>query len=153
MTTYMISPRGTLRAREDLRAMLDAGELVAYRVRENGTLRLVSLLPVGSTGRDTAEWISEEIEDGRSLASVAQDLHVSLPTARRFLEALEITEEVEAGEWDELWAETHGFAYQPQADELSNEELQAVFDGEWSGPTPSLLAEKASEVDAGAFSS
>lgn len=127
MTEYMISAVSETTIVPDLRSMLESGQLEAYRVRSNGTTRLVRLLPVGSTGRDTAEWISEQIDEGRTAQSVARELHSSVPTIRRFLEALELTEEIEAGDWDEVWAELNGFSYATPADELTNEELASVF--------------------------
>lgn len=127
MTEYMLSPRGNFAARENLRDMLDAGELDAYRIRGNGTTRLLKLLPVASTDRETAEWIYDQVEDGRSVQSVAREIHSSTATVRRFLEALEITEQVEAGEWDAHWADTNGFAYTPPVDEMDNDQLAKAF--------------------------
>lgn len=100
----------------DPKAMLDAGHLTAYTERGNGTTRHLNLLPIGSKGRDTAEWISEQVEDGRSLRAVAAELHVSLPTVRRALMALELTEDIEAGEYDQVWAEAQDLPYTEPAD-------------------------------------
>lgn len=91
-------------------AMLEANNLVAYRVRGNGTTRMIGLLPLGSTERDVAEWIYDEIEEGRSFSSVAREVHSSEATVRRTLLALEITLEVEAGDWDDVWRAAQGFA-------------------------------------------
>lgn len=135
MTEYMISPtvalgsEGVLESIPKIRDILDSGRLEAYRVRSNGTTRLVRLLPVGSTGRDTAEWISEQVDEGRTVQSVARELHSSVPTIRRFLEALELTEEIEAGEWDDVWAELNGLPLETPVDEMSEEELAEAFRG------------------------
>lgn len=113
MTTFILAPAARVTADQvlaDPKAMLDAGQLVAYSERANGTVRRLELAPVGSTRRDTAEWISEEVDKGRSVRQVAAELHVSASVVRRFLLALELTEEIEAGEWDDVWAETQGFA-------------------------------------------
>ena len=112
MTTFILAAARHASADQiiaDPKAMLDAGLLVAYSERANGTTRRLELAPMGSTRRDTAEWISEQMEDGRSVRQVAAELHVSASVVRRFLLALELTEEVEAGEWDDVWAETQGF--------------------------------------------
>lgn len=109
MTTFILAARPAATITADPKAMLDANLLVAYSERSNGTTRRLELCPVGSTRRDTAEWISERLEEGRTLKQVATELHVSLPTVRRFIMALELTEEIEAGEWDDVWAATQGF--------------------------------------------
>lgn len=119
MTTFILSAaRGTTAANivASPLAMLDAGHLAAYSERANGTTRHLELCPVGSTRRDTAEWISEQVDEGRSLRAVAAELHVSLPTVRRALMSLELTEEIEAGDWDQVWAEANGFGYTEPAD-------------------------------------
>lgn len=106
------------------RVMLEQGLLSAYRVRENGTMRHLELYPLGSTAREAAEWISDRIDmDGATVQAVARELHVSTPTIRRYLEGLELTEDIEAGDWDGLsfdsagnpvfdtaWVETEGEA-------------------------------------------
>lgn len=131
MTEYMLAPKGqpTREQLADLRTMLDSNQLDAYRVRGNGTLRPVKLAPVGSTNRDTAEWIFDQVEDGLTVTAVARDLFVSEPTVRRFLESLELTEQIEAGEWDEVWAETNDLDYQPKPDEMTTEELAVAAFG------------------------
>lgn len=105
MTEYALSPTTDSTPQlVDVAAMLAANELRAYRVRSNGTMRHLDLLPLGSTKRETAEWISDAVDfDGRSVDSVAREMHVSAPTVRRYLESLELTEEIEAGEWDGIW--------------------------------------------------
>lgn len=112
MTTFILAPAARTAADQvvaDPKAMLDAGLLVAYSERGNGTTRRLDLCPVGSTRRDTAEWVSERLEDGATVRQVARELHVSVATVRRFIMALELTEEIEAGEWDDVWAATQGF--------------------------------------------
>lgn len=112
MTEYALAPNAKFTADSPYRtprAMLEAGELAAYRVRGNGTMRHLELYPLGSTAREAAEWINDAIEmDGRSVQSVARELHISTPTVRRFLESLDLTEEIEAGEWDGLSFDSAG---------------------------------------------
>lgn len=112
MPTFILAAARTVTADQvvaDPKVMLDANQLTAYTERANGTQRHLELCPLGSTRRDTAEWISERLEDGATVNQVARELHVSTPTVRRFLLALELTESIEAGEYDELWAEANGF--------------------------------------------
>lgn len=111
MTTFILAPASRVTADQVLptpAAMLDAGLLVAYSERANGTTRRLELCPVGSTRRDTAEWVSERLDDGATVRQVAQELHVSTSVVRRYLLALELTEEIEAGDWDDVWAATQG---------------------------------------------
>ena len=112
MTEYALAPsrKWTVgSAHNTPSAMLDAGELTAYRVRSNGTMRHLELYPLGSTAREAAEWINDAIEmDGRSVQSVGRELNISTPTVRRFLEGLALTEEIEAGEWDGLSFDSAG---------------------------------------------
>jgi len=111
----------------DPKAMLDAGNLTAYSVRANGTTRHLELAPLGSTRRDTAEWISERLDDGASVAQVAHELHISKPTVRRFLMALELTEEIEAGDWDQVWADAQELPYTEPADTASVDDMLAAL--------------------------
>jgi hypothetical protein len=120
MTTFILSPAARTAADQvvaDPKAMLDAGLLVAYSERANGTTRHLELAPVGSTRRDTAEWISERLDEGATVKQVARELHASVPTVRRLLMSLELTEEIEAGEWDDVWADAQGFALKTSEDE------------------------------------
>lgn len=126
MTTYILAAtrNATLASAAD---MLNAGTLTAYTERANGTTRHIDLAPVGSTRRDTAEWISERLDEGHTVGAVARELHVSIPTVRRIIMSLELTEEIEAGEWDQVWAEANDLGYAEPADTAGAEELAAVF--------------------------
>lgn len=104
-------------------AMLPVGDLRAWTLRENGTLRHLELAPVGSDRRDTAEWISEQLGEGLTVKAMARELHVSVATVRRYLLALELTEQIEAGEWDDL---RFGLDGEPEWVELPSEEASAV---------------------------
>lgn len=128
MITFILEPSNPNATVRSARDMLDANELVAYVVRDNEKLRRAQLYPVGSTVRETAEWIYDQVVvDERSVRAVAREIHVATSTVRRFLENLDITEQIEAGEWDQEWAELHELPYEIPADELDNEELAAVF--------------------------
>jgi hypothetical protein len=140
MTEFALAPASkwdaTSSAYRSPRVMLEQGELMAYRVRGNGTMRHVSLYPVHSTDREVAEFISDRVDmDGASVQAVARELHVSTATVRRYLEGLELTEEIEAGEWDGLTFGTDG---QPVFDTTFSEEDYA---GEISPEAPGAQCE------------
>lgn len=147
MTTYALAPNSKWAAgsANTPSAMLEAGQLAAYRVRGTGTLRHLDLVPLGSTARDAAEWVSDAIDfDGRSVQSVARELHVSTATVRRYLEALELTEEVEAGEWDDLHFGTDGSPVWEQG-EASDELVGDIVDLLDNAPTVADLIEANSQ--------
>jgi hypothetical protein len=112
MTEYALAPNAKFTADSPYRSprvMLEQGLLAAYRVRGNGTMRHLELYPLGSTTREAAEWVSDRIEyDGASVQAVARELWVSTATIRRFVEGLELTEEIESGEWDGLHFDSAG---------------------------------------------
>lgn len=112
MTEYALAPNRKWTAEAGYntpRVMLEQGLLNAYRVRSNGTMRHLELYPLGGTVREAAEYVSDRIDmDGASVQAVARELHVSTPTIRRYLESLELTEEIEDGEWDELSFDSAG---------------------------------------------
>lgn len=121
------------------RTMLDKGLLAAYSLRNTGTLRHLELAPVSSTRRDTAEWISEQMGDGLAVKAVARELHVSVATVRRFLLSLELTEQIEAGEWEDLYFQAS--TGEPQWLELPSQDEEVddepVGEDEWRpGMTP-----------------
>ena len=145
MTMFILAPAAHTAADAvvaDPKAMLDAGLLVAYSERSNGTTRRLELCPVGSTRRDTAEWISERLDDGVTLKTVAWELHVSVPTVRRFIMALELTEEIEAGEWDDVWATTQGFAapVDPETEDRAEVLMQVFAENVRQGEDDNVLA-------------
>lgn len=69
----------------------------------NGKYRRVQFLAEGTVARDTAEWITAQRNEGRSMKSIAAEMHVSQPTVRRMINALVLTQEVEE-DADELLA-------------------------------------------------
>lgn len=125
MTDFAISPaNANTTVLEDTAAMLAAGDLRAYRVRSNGTMRHMDLYPLGSTKRDTAEWISEQLNDGSTVAKVARELHVSPAAIRRILLSLELTEDIESGEYNGILTSTGLYADNTEvelADEVAPE--------------------------------
>lgn len=138
MTEYALAPNRKFTVDSPYRTprvMLEQGLLAAYRVRSNGTMRHLELYPLGSTVREAAEYVSDRIDmDGATVQAVARELHVSTPTIRRYLESLELTEEIEAGEWDGLSFDSAGnpvwdmawVESELEADELVNSETGPV---------------------------
>lgn len=111
MTTFVLVPTAAWTFASGYatpRVMLEQGLIRAYFQRANGTLRHLDLAPLGSTRRDTAEWIYDQIEDGTPVKAVARELHSSVATVRRLLLSLELTEEIEAGDWDTLSFDEQG---------------------------------------------
>lgn len=141
MTTFILAATANATVIADPKAMLDAGELTAYSVRSNGTTRHLDLAPLGSTRRDTAEWINERLEDGATVAQVAHELHVSKATVRRFIMSLELTEEIEAGEWDQVWADANELPYTEPVDTASVDELLVQWSDMANEPVTPLAAD------------
>lgn len=133
MTTFVLSPSQDWTFASGYatpRVMLEQGLLRAYSQRENGTLRHLELAPVGSTRRDVAEWVYEQTADGEhKVRTVARELHVSVATVRRYLLSLELTEEIEAGDWDNLSFDEQGEPqWAPLTDEEGAEQWVAALD-------------------------
>lgn len=82
---------------------LTTKQAVLIKVRGNGTRRSLPYYAKGSDYRATAEKAAAMKSDGKTLEAIAQDLKVSLPTARRFLTGLVLAHEVEAGKYDSAW--------------------------------------------------
>lgn len=125
MTNFVLAPTRTwsyVTGYATPRTMLEQGMLTAYTQRANGTLRHLDLAPLGSTRRDTAEYVSERINDGASVAAVARELHVSNATVRRYLLSLDLTEEIEADEWEGVLFNAQG---EPEWDALYEVEYLA----------------------------
>jgi len=111
MTTFVLSPTSAFTAASPYRSprvMLEQDLLAAYTQRDNGTLRHLELAPLGSPRRDTAEWVSEQVGDGMAVKAIAREMHVSVATVRRYLLSLELTEQIEADEWEDLGFDAEG---------------------------------------------
>lgn len=76
-----------------------------YRQRGNSVARPMPYLAVGSPAREVADHLSDAMDDGSSVAAIAGQSGLSRATVRRTLFALTITEEIEAGDHDDLWGE------------------------------------------------
>lgn len=104
---------------DNLVAALVEGKATVHSERSNGTFRRRHFLT--GTDRAEAEWVAlqrrgqeADEEDGipfvkaRSMASIANELHVSIAAVRRTLIDLAITEELEDMDQDELEAMLSG---------------------------------------------
>lgn len=78
------------------------GKVQFHRERGNGTTRRVHFLQDGSKPREWAEWVRAQREDGRTMRQIANETHFSIPTLRRWLNDLALTEAVEEADEDEL---------------------------------------------------
>lgn len=102
-----------------------------YRVRRDGSLRHVPTLENTPDTRRLAEVI-RALRETDALRQVAEDLMMSTSTARRLLQSLEITEEIENGEWTHPRHTTRLYlgytdALDVTADPEWQEDLRATF--------------------------
>ncbi|GAA4376903.1 hypothetical protein [Nocardioides caricicola] len=82
---------------------LTTKQAALIKVRANGTRRSLPYLAVGTDERKAAEAVAARASKGETVAAIAEDLNVSLATARRFLTNLALTHAVEAGSHDKSW--------------------------------------------------
>jgi DNA-binding NarL/FixJ family response regulator len=71
------------------------GQVQFHRQRANGTTRRVQYLAEGTTDREVAEWVLIQRSEGKTMKALAAEMHVSVPTVRRMINALLLTWEVE----------------------------------------------------------
>lgn len=93
---------------EPLPALLQAamtGAVRFYRVRANGSTRAVPYLPEGTEVREVAEWIANEVEEGKSVAQVAFETGLSNATVRRAIACIELADDLYDGELSEMYEE------------------------------------------------
>jgi hypothetical protein len=82
---------------------LTTGQAVLVKIRANKTVRSLPYLAPGGDQRKEAEAVAARVGKGETLSAIAEDLKVSLATARRFLTNLSLAHDVEAGKHDEAW--------------------------------------------------
>ena len=66
--------------------------------------RHLNYLELGTVRREHAEWVRFQREQGKTMKAISAEAGVSVPTLRRLLTELALTEAVEAGEMDEVIA-------------------------------------------------
>lgn len=69
------------------------GKVKFHRERSNGTFRRVQFL--SGEQREVAEWVVLQREEGKTMKAIAAEMHVSVPTVRRLINSLLLTEEIE----------------------------------------------------------
>jgi len=106
-----------------LAAAVAEGRIKLYRQRANGSTRRITYLAPGSTARDEAEYLAMRVDEGMSVAALAIDTDLSRPTIRRTLAALEWAEEIEDGEWDDMYADDVDALFVFGSDDEAGEEL------------------------------
>jgi len=82
---------------------LTTKQTVLLKIRANGTKRSLPYLSVGSEGRKEAESVAARVAKGETVPAIAEDLKVSLATARRFITNLVLAHDVESGRFDKGW--------------------------------------------------
>lgn len=101
--TTITEPTEAPATESPLAAACALGTVQLYRERGTGTLRHLDYLT--GEAREVAEWYAERREAGDSIRTIATEVVTSTSTVRRALKALELTEAIEAGDHDDLWAE------------------------------------------------
>ena len=81
-----------------------AGSVALSRQRVTGGLRRLPYLAPDTTAREVAEWFAALREAGARIATIAAETGVSKATVRRAHAALGLTEEVEDGDHDDIYA-------------------------------------------------
>lgn len=78
------------------------GRVRFYSVRGNGTTRHMQYL----TGKDReiAEWVVQQREEGVTMKAIAAEALMSVPTLRRLINALALTEEVDEYDAEDIAA-------------------------------------------------
>lgn len=71
------------------------GNVKFHTLRANGTTRRVQFLAEGTPEREVAEWVMAQRGEGVTMKAIASEMHVSVPTVRRMINALLLTWEVE----------------------------------------------------------
>jgi hypothetical protein len=81
---------------------LASGKVQLYTVRGNGTTRHIPFYAEGTADREVAEQVAEWREDGRTMKSIADELHLSVPSVRRMLNSLYLSEDVESYDEEDI---------------------------------------------------
>lgn len=78
------------------------GDVQFYRVRGNGSTRHIPVFSEGSPEFQSAEWVQEQREDGRSMKDIAAELHLSVPSVRRLINSYSLSDEVAGYEAEDI---------------------------------------------------
>lgn len=84
---------------DNFAASLAEGKVKFYRVRENESTRHIPYFAEGTADREVGEWVLEQRDEGVTMKAIASEMHSSVPTVRRLINAVLLAQEVE--EYDE----------------------------------------------------
>jgi len=70
--------------------------------RGDGTYRRVHYLAENTLERQTGEWVVNQRTVGRTMRQIANEMHVSIPTVRRILNDMMLTQEIEEASEEDL---------------------------------------------------
>lgn len=80
---------------ETFQTALAEGKVRFYRVRENDTFRHIPYFAEGTKDREVGEWVLGQREEGVTMKAIAAEMHVSVPSVRRLINAVILANEVE----------------------------------------------------------
>lgn len=83
-----------------LQHLAASGEAVFHIRRDDASLRRMAYLVPGTKERKLAEDIEIMRADGQEMKAIARKIHVSVPTVRRMINSLELSQAVEQGEFN-----------------------------------------------------
>lgn len=102
MSTIVTTVTSTDVTAENFLEAAAKGTVKFYTERSNGTTRHVQFLAEGTADREVAEWVLVQRDAGVPMRSIANEMHASIPTVRRMINALLLTLEVEEYDTDEI---------------------------------------------------
>ena len=118
---------------ENFVAGLVLGQVYIHTERSNGTFRKVHFLVEGTDQRELAEYVlalregnDEEGRAPQSMRTIANALHVSIPSVRRMLNDLALTHELEDMDQDDIDALFNGAVEANAEAMVVTEDLDAV---------------------------
>lgn len=79
-----------------------AGTVKFHTEREDGTMRHVQFFAPETADREVAEWVLLQRDNGVPMKAIAREMHSSIPTVRRVINAMLLTLEVEEYDTDEI---------------------------------------------------
>lgn len=93
--TGIVTTTSTVVTVENLADEAAQGHVKFHTLRNNGTTRRIQFLAEGTAEREVAEWVMAQRGEGVTMKAIAAEMHVSVPTVRRMINALLLTWEVE----------------------------------------------------------
>lgn len=81
---------------------LAKGDVQFYKIRANGTSRHIPVFAEGTKEFQSAEWVQEQREEGRSMKDIAAELHLSVPSVRRLINSYLLSDEVAGYDAEEI---------------------------------------------------